>query len=194
VALQRRRRDRRRAGRRMDQRIRKQKSHARVPSGETRGPFTSVVVGAGSSAALFVLLGLVTFLSGVIPFGEEAFSNYFLVPAIVGGIAGAAVGCAVWSVLTKRRVSAVRIVFSWCLLGGVAGIVLAVGASAVLLASGVNFLGGSTAQASLPFLLGMLALPIIGSIAGTIVGVMKVRTRQGPGRTHREEPPPTIVE
>jgi hypothetical protein len=174
----------------MDDRIRKHKSQARVPRGETRGPFTSVVVGASSSAALFVLLGLVTFLSGVTPFGEEAFSDYFLVPGIVGGIAGAFIGCAVWSVLTKRRVSAVRLVLSWSLLGGVAGALLAVGASVVLLASGVNFLGGSTAQASLPFLLGMLALPIIGSIVGTIVGVMKVRTWQEPDTPTAKSPHP----
>jgi hypothetical protein len=87
------------------------------------GPLLAALIGAAVGSALFVALA--PLMMNVGTYDEEGYRYYELLPALWFGVAGGAVGCALWAVLTRRRVPAALLVLSWCLLGGLAGYLLA---------------------------------------------------------------------
>ena len=109
-----------------------------------------------------------------------------LLPATVVGLAGAAIGCASWGTLTKRRVPLAFRVLSWSVLGGGAGFLLGIGAffgSSVLVPSPGSS-DGTGGIGEFYRLMGMVgSAMVIGVGIGAIVGAVS-----GSRRRQRAEP------
>jgi hypothetical protein len=160
----------------------------------TLGPLQAALIGAACGALLCVLPFLQMFLSKVETqrvensrlilkegefadvrlFREGDFRSYFLFPAMGGALAGVAIGCALWTTLTKRRVHPGCLVLSWWLLGGIAGFLLGGGVVALLFPR--NNVGST--GVSIGFLLPLPLLAIAGSVVGVVVGFRKARMRK----------------
>jgi hypothetical protein len=113
-------------------------------------------------------------------------ARWLLLPATVAGLAGAAIGCALWGTLTKRRVPLAFRVLSWSVLGGGAGFLLGVGAffgsSALMPSRGSS--DGTGGIGAFYCLMGMVgSAMVIGMGIGAIVGAVS-----GSRRRQRAEP------
>jgi hypothetical protein len=158
----------------------------------TFGPRHAVSIGAASSALLLGILGAVflfnthrekefwDFICANPQLWGSYVGNYFLYPAMIGGLAGSVVGWALWATLTSQRVAAFALVIAWGILGGVVGFLLAVGAIVGLSTSGNLSVGrdGSGGGGVFLVMLGtVVSGSVVGSMIGAIVGAMKARTR-----------------
>jgi hypothetical protein len=117
--------------------------------------------------------------------------NYFVSPAIVGGLAGSVVGWALFVTLTPQRVGAFALVSAGALLGAMVGILLAAGAIAGLSISGSFSVGrdGSGGGGVFLIMLGMVvSASVIGSIMGAVVGAIKARRQKQRWEAGRAEP------
>jgi len=151
------------------------------------GPLQAGRIGAVLGGTLLVIAGLVFALvspSGV-PFSSllslEYFQKYVIYPGMVGVVAGALIGSALWVTRTDRRLPRLWVVLSWWLLCGTAGFLLAFGAFLALLAFGLKYQStDGSGGAALAVLLGLMVVPstLIGSIVGIVVGIWKSRVRQ----------------
>ena len=74
------------------------------------GPFLAFLIGAAAGVPLLLLLGHLMYLdkarvTDVSLSGQADFRDYYLQPALLGGVAGGIIGCAVWVTQTRRRVA-----------------------------------------------------------------------------------------
>jgi hypothetical protein len=165
------------------------------PPRATQGPFIAITVGACCGGLLFVLGGLKFFIEAVAQFkvtfgslgrylscGNSIWPEVLdclLLPALLGGVAGSATGCAVWIARTRRHMPFPALILSWGLLGGVILVLLPTGAI-VFCASVFGSVGHDDSGGGGVFLLMLLCELLafaIGSLVGAIVGVMIVRRR-----------------
>ena len=144
-------------------------------------PFLAFLIGAAAGVPLLLLLGHLMYLDKArvtdVSLSREAdFRDYYLHPALVGGVAGGIIGCAVWVTQTRRRVARGLLVFSWSLLGLVAGFASGSAIMVALLASS----GRSAGRMGISplILLPVPALAIVGAITGYVIGVLKARSRE----------------
>jgi hypothetical protein len=121
-----------------------------------------------------------------------------LLPATVVGLAGAAIGCASWGTLTKRRVPLAFRVLSWSVLGGGAGFLLGVGAFfgfSVLVPSrgssdgtgGIGEFFRLMGMAGSAMLIGVGIGAIVGAVSGSRRRQRAEPDGRCPGDLHRQD-------
>jgi len=102
-------------------------------------------------------------------------------PTTVVGLAGAAIGCALWGTLTKRPVPLVFRVLSWSVLGGGAGFLLGVAAffGSLVLVPSRGSSDGTSGIGEFYRLVGIVALAtVLGMGIGAIVGAVSGSRRR----------------